>query len=260
LAVLMAGLILSRGLETHEKSALRNGGTVNMIGYQISVDGFTDPSMRNRDSKVRLAVTTPSQEKFEALPGLYYFQGSNGDDSAMIWPHIQRYLSHDVYLTLHEPAISPWKDPAWFNPGESKTITGITVKYEKFLMEGQPGQPGTRFGAKVKVTVPVDDPATGQQIGSKTYDVTPEIVVGEGPTMPQIDQNFRIVMNQMDAGSKSVSLQVVFSDAIFPIELFYKPLTILVWLGTGILFVGGLLSAWARRTRKLQPVSPVEEI
>jgi cytochrome c-type biogenesis protein CcmF len=260
LATLMAGLILSRGLESHEKSFLRPEEQIDLMGYKIAYNGPTDQSLRMRDNKMLLDVTSPSGEKFVARPGLYYFQGNDGSDSAMIWPHIQRYVSHDMYITLHEPAIYAWKDPVWFKPGETKTVEGVTVKYEQLKIDGQLGQPGTSFGAVTKVTVPRHDPDTSQVIGSQTHEVTPAIVVGQGPTLADVDSNFKIVMTQMDAGDQSVALQLLFASPIFPIELFYKPLTILVWLGTGILFVGGLLSAWARRVRKKAAPVAVEEI
>lgn len=258
-AVLMGGLILSRALESHVQSFFRPEERVSLMGYTLAYKGPTDESMRLRDNKIVIEVTTPSGDTFEARPGLYYFQGQDGADNAMIWPHIQHFASHDIYLTLHEPSIFAWKDPVWFKPGETKTKDGITVTYRKFTMTGQPGQPGTRFGAQVSVTVPRQDPDTKQNLGTATHDVEPAFIIGSGPTLPDVDSNFKIAMTQMDAGSKSVALQLLYASPIFPVDLFYKPLTILVWLGAGILFLGGVISAYARRARKRNPTLVVEE-
>ena len=53
----------------------------------------------------------------------------------------------------------------------------------------------------------------------------------------------------MNVGEKSVTLQVRYVEPAYIAELFYKPLTILVWWGIGIMTVGAGLTAWTRRLR-----------
>jgi cytochrome c-type biogenesis protein CcmF len=108
--------------------------------------------------------------------------------------------------------------------------------------EGEAGQAGTKFGAKLDVLGPDGKIST-----------TPKMVLGGGggpskETAP-IDGVFGVEMEGMDAADKSVKLVLSYKMPIFPIELYYKPMTILVWLGVGILAVGGFLSAWDRRRR-----------
>ncbi|MFX8770581.1 hypothetical protein ABTM91_20635, partial [Acinetobacter baumannii] len=51
----------------------------------------------------------------------------------------------------------------------------------------------------------------------------------------------------MNVADKSVQLQVGLDMWVFPIEIFHKPLTGFVWLGTGLMTIAGLLSAFAAR-------------
>jgi cytochrome c biogenesis factor len=45
-----------------------------------------------------------------------------------------------------------------------------------------------------------------------------------------------------------------------PVEIFFKPLTLFVWIGVGIMTFGGLLAAWYRRRVRLeQPEAAMED-
>jgi cytochrome c-type biogenesis protein CcmF len=243
LAVLLAGLIVSRGLERHEKTVMRADESPMLMGYKLTKEGFTSDPMTDRDNKIRFSLTNAEGKKIEALPGMYYFTDASGEQKGMVWPYIHRYPDHDLYMAVSEPIIFAWKDEQWFKPGETRTIEGVTVTYHKMEMQGEPGQPGTLFGAKLKVDVPDAD---GRQ---SSYDVLPQFSVSQGPIMKAVGPNFAIAMTRMNAGENSVALRLMFSPELYQVELYNKPLTGLVWLGAGIMLFGGLLSAYARRRR-----------
>jgi cytochrome c-type biogenesis protein CcmF len=71
------------------------------------------------------------------------------------------------------------------------------------------------------------------------------------PTIPKISDDFRAVITSMNAADKSVQFQLLVSPPLYPVQIFYKPMTGLVWLGTGIFTLGGLLSAFYRRSKKM---------
>jgi cytochrome c-type biogenesis protein CcmF len=60
---------------------------------------------------------------------------------------------------------------------------------------------------------------------------------------------FRVYMPRIDAATGGAELMLYFREAVYPIDLYYKPMTGLVWAGAGILCVGGLLAAFYRRPR-----------
>ncbi len=89
-------------------------------------------------------------------------------------------------------------------------------------------------------------------------EVTPKIVLGEGPDMPQVSEDFRIMMEGMDAADQSVRLQLFWATPLYPVTMYYKPMTSLVWLGTRIMTLGGLIAAVARRRRGVAGVAALE--
>jgi cytochrome c biogenesis factor len=172
---------------------------------------------------------------------MYYYNDASGEQKAMVWPHIQRFLTHDVYMAVSEPIIFAWKEPVWFKPGEKKTISGATVEYRKMTMQGEPGQPDAVFGADLVVGI------QDANANVTEYESEPQFSVSEGPKLAAVNDSFMMAMTRMDVKDKSVELQLMFSPALYQIEMFHKPLVILVWLGAGIMLFGGLLTAYARR-------------
>ena len=202
----------------------------------------------NRDGKAKFDVQTPTGEKFTATPGLYYRQSMDGsDDKPMVWPFIRHYGAHDFYFSLGEPIITVWEKPQWFKPGETKTLDDITVTYRKMTMTGEPGTQSASFGADLAMV-----------ISGTTYNVTPHFTVANGPDMPMVGSQLRVAMTRLNAADHSAELQIFFAQPRYPIELFTKPLTGLVWAGTGIMTFGGLLSAFYRRRPKTMRESGAE--
>jgi len=252
-AMLMAGLIISRGFEEKESDVVvPGGGPTKILGYSIAFDKLENKSLTDRDGKALFAIEGPDGQHFEADPGLYYYPGDDGAMTAMVWPYIQRHLAHDFYMAMSKPEIYAWQTPLDFQPGQTRIIKsasdedpndpGMTVTYKKFVMQGPAGSVGTTFGALLHIND-----------RGREYDVTPTFQIGEdGPKrdMPQVGSSYRIAMLNMEASDHSVNLQLLFSPPLYPIMLFYKPMTILVWIGTGIMALGGLISAFARRFRK----------
>jgi cytochrome c-type biogenesis protein CcmF len=69
---------------------------------------------------------------------------------------------------------------------------------------------------------------------------------------------FTATMEKMDAKDKSVTIQLFYKDPLYPLDVYYKPFTILVWLGTGIMLIGGFWAAWYRRKNLRTPVTETE--
>lgn len=261
-AVAMAGLIVSRGLERKQEYALQRGipalglrttGPAHIVELveQQKFDFF------DRNNKVELRMRGDGPE-FIARPGLYYdVNQQTGEPSPVTWPHIQRWLSHDMYVVLY-PLQPDASNPVTLKPGESTTLDGMVwqqmserqyqVRYLRMEREGEAGMAGTRFKAILQVTGP-----DGQ------VEIAPELVVGTegGPQRRpvRIDTEFGIELDSMNAADQAVTLKLTYNIPVFPVETFYKPMTILVWGGVGILTVGGLIAAWGRRGSRRAPVA-----
>ncbi|HWA82140.1 MAG TPA: hypothetical protein VG820_01810, partial [Fimbriimonadaceae bacterium] len=215
------------------------------LGYTITYKDLTSNPETDRDNKVEFDVETTAGNKqdFQARPGFFYVPGDNGSEDAFTWPHIQRLLTHDVYLSLSRPVTTLWEHAPVFKVGETKTESSVTVKYLGLVTRGQPGKTGTSFGARIQVTE-----------GKTTFPVVePKIVIGGAPDVVRASPNFLASLEDINPADDSAQIQLHFVRTIYPIELFYKPMTMLVWIGTGILTLGGLLSAFYRRYRRRLP-------
>ncbi len=252
-AVAMAGLIVSRGFERTQEYFVQPGVTAigtKPLGPKQAVELIENQEYDffHRDNKVAFKLSGDGQS-FTARPGLYYILGKEAPQP-MVWPSIERGLSHDMYVVLH-PMEDQAGDPISLKPGETKEVRGpvwgdfservYKIKYIETVRVGEAGVTGTTFAAKLEIS---------DADGHKTV-VNPKWTL-QGKEQPKsdaatLDDEFMIELAGMDVASKSVSLALKYVKPVFPLQVIYKPLTSLVWLGVGILFFGGLLAAWNRR-------------
>ncbi|MBV6459875.1 MAG: hypothetical protein HONBIEJF_03030 [Fimbriimonadaceae bacterium] len=236
--MLVLGLIVSRGFEKSERTGVQAGSSSPALGYLLTYRDFTK-SLIDRDNKILFDVTGPNGT-FQASPGLYFKVRPQGEPQPVSWPWIRRDWSHDFYLAIGPPVFDA-SDPSTFKVGETKLLGDVAVHYENMARQGQPGQSGTKFIANLVIKLKDGrelKAAPNLEIGGEQGLIVNTVPIGD---------DYSISMNRMDAADQSVELQLQFRKPVFPIELFYKPLTILVWLGTGIMTVGGLLSTLYRK-------------
>lgn len=238
--VLLAGLIISRGFETHDQAMMLPDHPTQILGYQLVAKGNTmDP--HNRNNEMIIDVLGPMGKKlFTASPGLYKTTMGDGQESTMVWPHIQQHWSHDVYLALGQPQKNGTQDVT-MTVGKTVSFGDLNLTYEKLVIDGEPGMAGTTFGAQVKVSN-----------GEKTSVVVPKIELGGAGSglveLPaELDENLLLVMSSMNAADNTVSLRIDFTQPVYPVEIYHKPLTSLVFIGTYLMTLAVLLSAYGRR-------------
>ena len=242
IAVLMSGLIISKGLEQRGTTVVNKEQAGSAIGYEIKFKSLDADKLTDRDNVVKFDVKDPEGKEYEIEPNMYF----TGSDTAQTWPFIRRSASHDIYFFMHKPEINFWDNPMSIKPGETKTNDGISVQYLSMTHEGQLGQKGVKFIANLRVTT-----EKGQ-----TFDIHPYLQMTDNGLEPSFEKmaNLRAgLLPGMDAATKAVTLQLYYSEPQFPFEIFYKPLTCLVYIGTGIFTFGGLLSAVYRRFGKKSP-------
>lgn len=261
LAIMMAGLILSRGFEREQSYViqpgisavpLRPGGSNHLIEL-INEDKI---DLEKRGNTMDLRMYGPGMSDIIARPQLYYRANEEGKLSPQPRPDIIHMPGYDLYLEPSELTVDGLESLS-LAPGQSGKLKGFlysimqdveyTITYKKFVQEGEAGKAGTKFGASLVV-----------EVSGLKANVTPMFAVGQGPIPTRLDANFNLVLNKMDAGTKSVQLGLQYVRPLMPLTVITKPLTSLVWLGTGILTFGGLLSAFYRRFRKEPPANEPE--
>jgi cytochrome c-type biogenesis protein CcmF len=261
-AVLMAGLLLSRGFERKEQVLAVRDEPVNALGWTLIprapvTPGQPEADMEDRNTKMPVDVSNQDGVHFTAMPGLYVIPGDKLQTQR--WPYIQRSLSHDMYLALGDPITTVWDEPKVMQPGgvESES-TFFSLKYDGYKMQGKPGQMGTKFVAKLHLNS-----------GGVVYNLEPSLTMtpnGLRNSLADAGPQFYVSIESINPADGSATVKMWLKNPVYPMELFYKPLTSLVWLGAGILFLGALMAAFYRRPRSsngefdADPASAVEEI
>ncbi len=241
LALLLAGLIFSRGFERKGFTSVQEGRPGAALGYTFEYVEHTS-DRHDRNNRLVLRVTS-KDDSFVAKPGLYYVVSpQDGRESPMVWPHIERFPLHDVYITP-QPEQSDASGVVSLKPGESFEVGRYRFTFQKMERKGEAGMAGTEFLAVVRAESPMG-----------SFEVRPGMRLVQGGVEPieqPVGHALRMTMTGMNVADGSVNLQVLFNTPIYPIEVYYKPLTVLVWLGTGILTLAGFLAAWHGRPRRL---------
>ncbi|MBS1721959.1 MAG: cytochrome c biogenesis protein CcsA [Armatimonadetes bacterium] len=236
----MLGLIYSRGMEQKVSPLVITPTTdAEAFGYRLRALGPTG-SFVDRKNKVQVSVAKGG-DSFVVSPGLY-FNGidEKGEPIPFIWPGIHNAGSFDLYMVLHNITFDA--------SGETDIPVGgqrllkeeqMLVTYKGLKSEGPLGQAGATFKAQVTVDTP-----------EGKFNVEPTLKVGQSgiEDIPaKVGDKYSIRLARMNAADKSATLQVRYQKPAYIAELYYKPLTLLVWWGVGIMTIGGGLTAWTRR-------------
>lgn len=210
------------------------------MGYEITYIKPDQMNLLSRSNTIPFRVVGP-REDYVARPGLYYIERPNAEPEPMVWPYVQGFGWYDLYFTLH-PLVFEATEGVTLKPGEQRLIGQSLLTYKGLRRVGEPGQAGTKFIADVTLETP-----------RGTFTGSPALVLG-GAQGLQIENaplgpEFYVTFGNppMDAATQSATIQLLYVNPVMPVELFFKPLTILVWLGAGIMTVGGLMAAWYRR-------------
>ena len=247
-AVTLAGLVVSRGFERKEQIIVQEGNPAKALGYTIAYNKTTGDLM-DRNNKVIFDLEGPDG-KFQVSPGLYYMRNMNGETNPMVWPHIERNAFHDIYFTLHPMELNA-SEVTSLKPGQTAKFDRFDVKFVKMTREGEPGQMGTKFGAELELSA-----------GPHSIKLHPQMQLtsaGVQQIPAKVGDDYFMTMQGMDAANGGVNLQLHFIKPLYPIEIFYKPMTILVWGGTGILTLAGFWAAWVRRRATAKVEQEVDE-
>ncbi|HRJ26146.1 MAG TPA: cytochrome c biogenesis protein CcsA [Fimbriimonadaceae bacterium] len=236
IGVTMLGLVVSRGFERSEQFAVPEDRPVRAMEFIVEREGRTK-QLFDRTNEELFRLTT-DRGNILMHPGLYYIEQDDGRVQPFAWPHVHRFPLYDLYLVVG--ALS-FDDPFTreFKVGEEVLYDQTLVKYLGMRMEGQPGQVGTKFIADVQARVDGQEYRT-----SAVFEMTEQ---GPRRQAVRLTPTLLVQLDRMDAGTKSVTLTLSSILAYYPAELFFKPMTGLVWVGVGIMSLGGFLAAWSRR-------------
>lgn len=134
-SVLLIGIVISSTFGTSDKLTIPEGGSRSALGYDIAFAGT--------------ARTAPAEERayFELTKGrntIYAYSTSKevrrGQQIQYArTPHIRKFLSHDLYLSMENLADPNVREtgPFELHPGESRDISGYTVIFDGYESDAQ---------------------------------------------------------------------------------------------------------------------------
>ncbi len=251
--VLMLGLIISRGFEQKDQMIVMKDHPGKALGYSFTYRKMTSND-KDRNNRVLFDVTkadAPGEKLFTADPGMYHVKVDGGQENTMVWPAIIHKPLYDVYVSLRPPQ-DEISEPVALKEGKSTEFGGLTIDYKGLTMDGQPGATGTKFIANLVV-----------HAGSLTKEIHPSLQIGdEGPVhfKASLDDNLNVEVASINAADRSVTLQFQLATPMFPIDIIHKPMVCLVWLGTGLMTLAGLLAAAYRRVPSMSKAADKSKV
>jgi cytochrome c-type biogenesis protein CcmF len=252
-AMLLIGVVASSGYGVAAQVQLPQGEERQALGYSLTYQGF----VKEPDGKGHVRIAVNSREgRFEATPALYWSPFNQG---YMKKPHVERTLTHDVYISPLElagdegGAEGAAGDAVWLAPGETRKVGSTSYTFEG--VDPQMGQV-VRIAARLRVerngrTVPARpvleiNTATGSRNSIPAY----------------LPGGSSVEIADADPGSGRVALVLpgaaqAGGGSVLAVELSTKPFINLVWLGSILMLASAFLIAF-RRSQDLEVVGPAE--
>jgi len=273
LAVGIIGLILSNAYEGKQRVIVIQGQDTMAFGYRWRYLGMTGDAQQfgdprfDKHNRVRIEVARHG-EKFIAEPR-FYLDRRRMQNNSVVWPWIRRWWDHDLYVSFFAPPqVDASPLTARLHEGEKAQVGDYTLRFLQLRGEGAMGREGFRAIARVRL----------HKAGWKQpVEVEPFRVVTQNGVIPvpiTLPDGAVLVMGDMDVGQRLVEFQLLMVPGksetwlrwVLPLEVYYKPFTILVWLGPPLALLGGLL-AMVRRARDVRfalnrlmpPMPPAQE-
>ena len=236
-ALLLIGIVASSHYGSSVQVQLPKGEERSALGYRMRFDGVK----RESDGRDRMLIAVASpQRSFEAAPALYWSEYNQG---YMKKPHIERFLTHDLYISPLEMAgDDPAAGAVWLAKGETKQIGEARYTFVDF--DRQMGDV-VRVAARLRVemggrTVPVR-PQLEVNLQNGTQNRIPDYLPGGGSVeIAAVDPNTgRVALTVPGMAPRE-------GGDILAVEVSTKPLINLVWIGAIVMLGSAFLSVIRR--------------
>jgi len=248
-ATLLIGIIASSNYGRSVQVQLPEGQERAALGYRLRFEGMRQD--REGKDHAMIAVNAP-ERRFEALPYMFWSEFNQG---YMKKPHIERFVTHDIYISpLDMAGADPSARGVWFEKGETKQIG--QAKYTFVDFDRQMGSELVRVAARMRV-----------EIGGRTVPVRPVLEMNMKSGIPNSIPDYlpgggSVQIASVDPNTGRVALEVpgmprAQSGSILAVEVSTKPLINLVWLGAIVMLASAFMSV-LRRVLDLKRTAPAQ--
>ena len=247
LAVLLVGAAASAGFEDKQTVTLPQGKEVSIMGDRYR---FTQVVETPKGFDCHVEVTDDEGTFLAVLPHEF----PRNAEGVMKKPFVRNYLMYDLYLSPQALERPEQDDPGTLqlDKGASATLDKYTITFHDFELHNH-GEQGEEVSAEAIVTVAYDGGSEEVRPALRLVDdqVTPEpAAFDDGRGTVYIagvrPEDGSVVLKVSGDFLPPVDLQ----NASLVVEVSHKPLILLFWLGSALVFLGGLLSMVEVRRRR----------
>ncbi|MEP0766462.1 MAG: cytochrome c biogenesis protein CcsA [Fimbriimonadia bacterium] len=254
MAVLLLGMVVSMAFEREEKVVLEGGTPGKAFGFWVhrGDDRWLPRSSETKRMRELALHFKAGEREFTAHPE-YWERWSPGreEPQRMTRPWIKRGVDNDIYVAINPPQ-RPETEVVSFKPGEQKKIGPLTItRLTPLQADGPTDKPGTRVTTTFRL----------EHMG-QTIEVAPGFVLTENgieELLAPLGNGEVARVSAVHDVDGPIGFQLVSAEELLPLTVHYKPLTSLVWLGTGIMTLGSLLSV-RRRVLDSRALSRKQEL
>ncbi|HEY0737222.1 MAG TPA: cytochrome c biogenesis protein CcsA [Herpetosiphonaceae bacterium] len=251
MALLLVGVVGSYAYSSaEEKLVIPQGETQSIFGHSFTFWGYDE--RENGKHVLRLEVDNETESPFVAAPDVYF----NSRMGAWVrTPAIKRYLWQDLYISPEE--YLPADDPSMVDlaPGQQAEVGPYTLAFNKFEVEDHLASGnGALVGATVTIThensVQVVTPQMRLEPNKVLQELPVELPDGKKLALENFNPSEQMARLRVDG----LNLPVVPARAVFTVSI--KPAIALVWIGTLLMALGGLVAVVRRRWEALPAREP----
>jgi cytochrome c-type biogenesis protein CcmF len=216
---------------------LPRGESRKALGFDMKFEGM----QRDREGKDHAIIAVVSPERSFTANAKFYWSDYN--QGYMKKPHIERFLTHDVYISPLEMVGGTDNGGTWFAPGETKQVGNVKYTFEGFVPE--PGPDGMKLTANLVA-----------DIGGRTVPLKPvmQVTMSDGkrtmiPAYLPSGGTVSIVSGEPNTGRALLALpgnERADAGQTLAVEVSTKPFINLVWIGAIVMLASAFLSAIRR--------------
>ena len=238
-------MLASAGYTSSAKLVIPRGDNSAAFGYTVGYKGMAHDITYPKNELI-LAVAHGSGSE-EARPQLYYSPRQQG---FMKKPFIERQPLYDLYMSPIQVIAAEKSSDIVLTKDEPRTVAGYKMTFLGFDIGDHSDGKGIRVAARIQaekdgksqVIAPAVETATGATDPNSVTDV---------PATLDGDTSLTVNIGQIYADQQAVSLDIPgLTESGTPeklvLDLEYKPIINLVWLGTTLLLLGGLIVFYRR--------------
>ncbi|HEY6194397.1 MAG TPA: cytochrome c-type biogenesis CcmF C-terminal domain-containing protein [Candidatus Eisenbacteria bacterium] len=233
-SVLVIGVIASSGYGVSEQVQLPRGQSRPVLGFDMKFEGME----RDHEGKDHAIIAVVSPERNFTANAKFYWSDYN--QGYMKKPHIERFLTHDVYISPLEMVGGANGAGTWFGMGESKQVGNVKYTFESFLPE--PGDGKMKLTANLIAdvggrTVPLKPTLEISMADAKRTTTPAYLPSGGTVTIVNADpNNGGRVMLALPGAERSKDSETL------AVEVSTKPFINLVWIGAIVMLASAFLS------------------